>query len=129
MTDIVRDAAGRVVNLPEAASTRVPLLPHSIRVGYRDFQVVKTGQYHQERDLGGSHESMGFLKIAGGMEPWLEAEVLIHEILHMCWRMASLDKLEAVNEELIVDQTGRQLMQVWRDNPDFRAYMNAVAAE
>jgi hypothetical protein len=43
--------------------------------------------------------------------------------------MASLDKLEAVNEELIVDQTGRQLMQVWRDNPDFRAYMNAVAAE
>lgn len=99
-------------------------LPNSIRVGYRDFTVEVWAKDVAEakQRLGEYDPSDGALRVKADLQPQLAAEVLLHETLHACYSTGCLDS--SADEEKTVSILAVQLTQVWRDNPDFVAFMS-----
>ena len=99
-------------------------LPKCIRVGYRDFTVEAWAKAVAEakQRLGECDGTDGVIRVKVELQPQLEAEVLLHEVLHACYYSGCLDP--AADEEKMVNILGNQFTQVWRDNPDFVAFMS-----
>jgi hypothetical protein len=49
------------------------------------------------------------------VNPYLEVDVILHELLHAIWWDGGLEKGD--DEERVVRVLATRLMQVWRDNP------------
>lgn len=98
-------------------------LPKSIRVGYRDYAVVawSTLEATAAQRYGETDRITGLIRVRADLNPQMAAEVLLHEVLHCCYEHGCAD---GGDEEKIVSLFGYQLTQVWRDNPDFVAFMS-----
>jgi hypothetical protein len=98
--------------------------PTSIRVGYRDYRVLQWQSLEAQasRRLGESDHLALLIRLHEGLQPTVAAEVLLHEVLHCCWYIGDLR--DADDEERTVSVMANQMTQVWRDNPDFVAFMS-----
>jgi hypothetical protein len=104
-------------------------LPKSVRVGYRDFIVenwesrfaVASGRVGECDKMG------GVIRVDTQYGPQRAALTLLHEVIHAIWDTAEMDELD-LSEEVVVSVLAAQLTQIWRDNPDFVAFMSASLA-
>lgn len=99
-------------------------LPTSIRVGYRDYKISEYPARISEAEGNVGWHSGMLNEIAvrvDGQVPSEQADSLIHEVIHACFQVGGL---KYDDEEKIVTILAHQLTQVWRDNPDFVAFMS-----
>lgn len=99
-------------------------LPKSIRVGYRDYAVLDWNamEASSARRLGEADHHALIIRVRADLPRQVAAEVLLHEILHCCFWSGAIEHRD--HEERIVLTLGNQLSQVWRDNPEFVAFMS-----
>lgn len=100
-------------------------LPKSIRIGYRDYAVeVLSPREGEARNEFGNHSVIASsIQVRTDTKPFETADSLIHEILHGAWQVAGLPRKD---EEHCVTLLAHQLTQVWRDNPQFVAFINSL---
>jgi len=100
-------------------------LPTSIRVGWRDIHIVELGWQQSDADerFGDYDSNHGIIRVATHYGRARAAATLLHETLHAAWDAAHLDAKEA--EERAVTCLADVLSQVWRDNPEFVAFVSA----
>jgi len=99
-------------------------LPKSIRVGYRDY-TIEDWPVHKssgEGKIGSCDRDNAVIKICTAYGPAQSAECLLHEVFHAAYYMGVLDPGD--NEERTVSVLGNIMTQVWRDNPEFVAFMS-----
>jgi hypothetical protein len=103
-------------------------LPSSIRVGYRDYDLVVVSPLNAEAEGAfGRHSSTACrIEVRTDTKPAETADTLIHETLHAVWNVAGLQAKDS--EERIVTSLAHQLTQVIRDNPELVAYLTAALA-
>lgn len=99
-------------------------LPKSIRVGFRTFTVE---QWDSRKAVAAScygecDKLNGVIRVDTQFGPEKAANTLLHEVLHACWCIGYLD--DEAKEEPVVGTLANQLTQVWRDNPEFVAFMS-----
>lgn len=103
-----------------------PPLPASIRVGYRTFAVGEMDKLeHIKSGAWGSNSlTDGTIKVhlLGNQEE--DGNTLIHEVLHCCFRV--MDIGDDDKEESAVTKLANALTQVWQDNPDLIAFLDAA---
>src|SRR5580704_17180888 len=101
-------------------------MPRSIKVGHRRFEVVSwdAKAAAAEDAFGDCRQEPPIIRIAKGRTPADRAEVMIHEILHLCW-YGLPDKPE---EESAVNYMGINLAQIYADNPDLIAWLSHCLA-
>lgn len=100
-------------------------MPKSIRVGYREY-TVEDWPSNQASAGGrwGECDRMNLvIRVRTDLAPSVRAEVLLHEVIHTAYYNAVLQKDD--DEERVVETLGNQLTQIWRDNPEFVAFMSA----
>jgi hypothetical protein len=99
-------------------------LPTKLRVGYRDYAVEDwaSNLANVSDQLGECDRINCIIRIRTDLIPTVKAEVLMHEVLHAAYHMGSADNAD---EEKLVSILGNQMTQIWRDNPDFVAFMSA----
>ena len=98
-------------------------MPRSIKVGHRRFEVINWDPKaaNAEDAFGDCRQEPPVIRIVTkGRTPADRAEVMIHEILHLCW-YGLPDKPE---EESAVNYMGINLSQIWADNPDLVAWIS-----
>lgn len=95
---------------------RIKPLPSPLVIGHVDYVVSPMSRHD-----GASLEALGVIeweseriRIRDELSPARTAEILLHEILHACWRNVSL---QGDVEENAVSVLGENLTQVFRDNP------------
>ncbi len=96
--------------------------PASIRIGYRDYDVVELPAREGEGEgIYGRHSAfLNRIEVRADVKPFERADTLLHEVLHGVWQMADLPKKD---EERCVTLISRGLTQVIRDNPHLIAYL------
>jgi hypothetical protein len=97
-------------------------MPRSVKVGHRIFEVV---QWAEKAALaqgarGDCREEPPVIRVSKGLKPFDQAEVLIHEILHACWKHLPSD---SVTEEEAVSILAENLAAVITDNPAIVAWL------
>lgn len=104
------------------------VLPKSIRVGYRSYRVEPwAAREASATSRWGECDRMNLvIRIRDDLVAQVQAEVLMHEVIHAAYSNAALQKDD--DEERLVEALGNQLTQVWRDNPDLVAFMSASLA-
>lgn len=97
--------------------------PTSVRVGYRDFDVVEWDRKDAEASgrYGECDKANAIIRVSTDRGSVKAANTLIHEILHAAWDIG--DMPGKVDEEKVVTVLANQLSQVWRDNPGLVAYL------
>lgn len=95
-------------------------LPCVVRVGYVDYQIVPT--YDSDGDKGKCDFDSRVIFVRDNLSQPERANTLLHEILHAAWEMGDL--ADGCAEEKIVNVLANQLTAIWRDNPEFVAFMN-----
>ena len=90
-------------------------LPPRAIIGHRIYKLLPWPKVEasDERARGSHWDKTGEIKVADDLLPHDAAEVLIHELLHACWRGLPEDV-----EERCVTTLAENLAQVWADNPD-----------
>lgn len=104
-------------------------LPAIVRVGGLDYTIKRWNR--QAADNAGAFgmcdRATQVILIQDGLPPQLEAHVVLHEVLHAAYSAAGMNAIpEHISEERLVGALTHQLTQVWRDNPDLVAYMEAT---
>jgi hypothetical protein len=99
---------------------RKPLLPSLLRVGPFTWKMGTFDNEVREKFMADGLCDMSSLVIGiyEGLVPQRQAEVAFHEILHACWFCGDLG--DEAEEEKAVSVLAIQVMQVFRDNPEFR---------
>jgi hypothetical protein len=99
-------------------------LPATIRVGYRDYDVLEISPLKSEAEGAvGRHSAVVCqIELRTDTKPVETADTLVHEVLHAAWSVAGLSVKDG--EERIVTQLAHLLTQVIRDNPDLVAYLS-----
>lgn len=98
-----------------------------IRIGIHDIEVVFSSRLHDKQGnaCNGLYDPDTLVISLDGAAPMsVQQEVLIHEILHACWHMASLWKQESPDEETVVSALGYHLVGVLVHNPWISEYLN-----
>lgn len=97
-------------------------IPAMIRIGPFDFRVRLCTRKEAE-----SRAALGWIEkndleiiIQEGLPPMRTAEVVLHEVFHGVWEVASFGDCE--KEEIVVTGFGVNFLQVLRDNPDLLAF-------
>jgi hypothetical protein len=99
-------------------------MPRSVKVGHRTFDILQWDKKAAEASgaLGDCREDPPVIRVAKGLKPFDRAGVLLHEILHACWRHLPSDR---VTEEEAVTTLADNLSAVIADNPDIIAWLSA----
>lgn len=99
-------------------------LPKTIRVGYRDFAVKPMTAYEAQsvNRFGECDVRNGVIKVCTEYGAAKAANTLLHEVLHAAWFVGYLDG--HTDEEPAVGTLANVLSEVWRDNPEFIAFMS-----
>lgn len=99
--------------------------PASIRVGYRTYDIeVWSAMVASAGDrLGECDNLCGTIRIREDLPMVKAGNTMLHEVMHACWYVASLEDDD--KQERIVNTLANQLTQVWRDNPELVAWINA----
>ncbi|WP_269929964.1 hypothetical protein [Aminobacter sp. HY435] len=104
-------------------------MPATVRVGGLDYTIKPWNRMAADNTgaYGMCDRSTLVILIQEGLTPQWEAHVLVHEVLHAAYAAAGMTAIhEHVSEERLVGALSYQLIQVWRDNPDLVAYIEAV---
>lgn len=99
-------------------------LPKSIRVGYRDYSIELWAANHamSAGRYGECDKANAVIRIDVSYGAVKAASTLLHEVLHACCDVGQREDEDS--EERTVSVLSNQLAQVWRDNPDFVAFMS-----
>lgn len=99
-------------------------MPTKMRIGYRDYavEVWPPNVACAARKYGECDSANSVIRIDTCYGPAVTAETLLHEVLHACYESGNIDGED--DEERTVSAMSKQLAQVWRDNPDFVAFMS-----
>jgi hypothetical protein len=101
-------------------------LPKSIRVGYRDY-LVEAWDYKAasaSEKFGECDRNYAIIRVSPEYGEVQTARTLLHEVLHAIWTNANLPSGEGTSdEEAIVTVMSNHLAQIWRDNPEFVAFL------
>lgn len=102
----------------------MPKLPEKVRVGYRDFAVrpMKPLEATAKDIFGECDLTMAEISIRDDLHPVKAANTLLHEVLHAAFYIGNIDH-HGPEQEKIVTVLANMLSQVWRDNPDFVAFI------
>lgn len=102
-------------------------LPRGLRIGYRDFTVEPWDPLDASgyAKFGSFSNMAGVIRIRADLPPQEMANTLLHEVLHVCHFTGGIQDGGKTEEETVVVLTN-QLAQVWRDNPEFVAFMSAA---
>lgn len=94
-------------------------LPASAIIGHRNYSLAMwpTIEAKLEEARGVHYSHANTIKIADDLQPADAGEVMIHELLHACWR-----GLPTNDEERIVTTLAENLAQVFADNPALVAW-------
>lgn len=100
-------------------------LPDTIRVGYLDYTIEAWSAAHATTAdrIGECDRQNSIIRVRDDLPPQKTAEVLLHEVLHAAYDMGCVG---GEDEEKTVSIFGRQLTQIWRDNPQFVAFMEST---
>lgn len=100
-------------------------LPTRLRIVHRDYTIEPwpPNLAVSANHLGECDANNGIIRICEDLEPDHERYVLVHEILHALYHAGDLAGRE---EESLVTVMAALWLQVWRDNPNLREYLNAV---
>lgn len=104
-------------------------LPKSIRVGYRDYTVIDWQREDAEgaARFGECDKNRAIIKVCLDYGPAKSANTLLHEVLHAAYMAGRLNDKEP--EEKVVSVLSDQLSQIWRDNPEFVAFMSTALTD
>ena len=97
--------------------------PRRIKVGHRFFAIVPwtTKAADAANARGNCQQEPPVIRIAGYLQPFDKAEVMLHELFHACWGdMAP----EGVSEEEAVTKLASEFSAVWADNPDLISWIS-----
>ena len=103
-------------------------IPASVKVGWKDFRIVKwhrvgaasASRYGECRHMQGEI-AIDETALEGGYGPRKAAHTLLHEILHACYNIAALEDKD--DEEKIVSCLSNMLAGAMRDSPEAFAWM------
>lgn len=98
-------------------------MPRSVKVGHRLFEIVlwdKAAALAQGA-RGDCRDDPPVLRVSKGMKPFDRAEVLLHELLHACWRNLPS---ENVSEEAVVSVLSENLAGIIADNPNLISWLS-----
>lgn len=100
-------------------------MPTQIRVGYRDFTIEEwpTARACSADRLGECDKDGGIIRVRTDFGQVKTASTLLHEVLHAAYHMGNIN---GDDEENIVSIFANQLTQIWRDNPQFVAFMEST---
>jgi hypothetical protein len=103
-------------------------LPASIRVGYRDFAIKAWSARDAEAagDDGYCDKLNGIIGIREDLDAIEKLVTLCHELKHAAWKVGCLP--QSADEEAAVSVLSNIDVQIWRDNPDFLAFLTASLA-
>lgn len=93
-------------------------LPESVRVGFRTYKISELGDPGpsiRPNHFGWQDYDGARIIIETDTDCEMQAQVLLHEILHACWKNGELPKK---HEEHIVSVLSHTLTQVFQDNPE-----------
>lgn len=126
--ETTEEAQARGKRVREAMHVPTPL-PTSIRVGFRHYTVIKWDQTDSFMTGSmGDHCSLQCkIRIANGLNPAQTANTLLHEVFHACYHYAEL--MDKDGEERIVSGMSNVLCQVWQDNPELIAFLDAALGQ
>jgi hypothetical protein len=98
-------------------------MPATIRVGYIDFTVINWpyGEASANGSDGECLMHLQIIRVRDDLQPSRKANVLLHEVLHAAYNIGDLT--DTSTEEKTVTVLANQMTQVWRDNPEFIAFM------
>lgn len=120
-----------VIEEIEEAPEGVPM-PETLRVGPHDYTLgtFDTQVMAQSGNLG-HHDYFNLeIKLLDNMRPQLKAEVAVHEAFHALWEASGLRNMERFDEEHAVSVLSKAMLQLWRDNPEWMAWIeDLVGAE
>ena len=99
-------------------------LPKSIRGGYRDFTIVEWNSREavSASRYGECDKMQAIIRVDTQWGQVKAANTLLHEVMHAVYDISKLQDDD--KEERIVAAISSQLTQVWRDNPEFVAFMS-----
>ena len=95
-------------------------LPATAVIGHRNYTLAMwpTLEAMVENARGIHYNTTPHIKVSEELTPADAGEVMIHELLHACWR-----GLPTNDEERIVTSLAENLAQVFADNPDLTAWL------
>lgn len=102
-------------------------LPKSIRVGYRTY-IVEAWPAIEASGEGrfGEHSPLsGVIRVRDDLDPVEKANTLLHEVLHAAHFVGGIQGGNKSEEDTVII-LANQLAQIWRDNPDWVAFMSAA---
>ena len=102
------------------------MLPSVVRVGFREYLVQqwKPLSATSARRLGECDHLELVIRIREDLAPALQAETLLHEVLHCAFWTGGIEDKD--DEERTVSVLSTQLAQIWRDNPKLVAFLSAA---
>lgn len=91
-------------------------LPEKVKIGPYDISIKRMSHNEAGADYGQfDSKTQGILLCEGFPSPYMEADTLLHEILHGIWWERDIRAKDG--EERIVAEISGGLIQVLRDNP------------
>lgn len=102
-------------------------LPERVRVGYRHYKISALpdpGPSVRKTHFGWMDYDGGRIVIEQDADPEMQAQVLLHEIIHACWKNG---ELPTKHEELIISVLSHNLTQVFQDNPEVMDWIGKQA--
>ena len=93
-------------------------LPELISIGYRTYEVIALAPIDLEMTdkYGWCDKLNAKIYVYMGDEPMMNADTLLHEVIHATWTWMGLD--ERNDEEAVATRLGTGLITVFYDNPD-----------
>ena len=112
--------------MTEAQFTGRPPMPTSIRVGYRTFTVSEMDKLEHAKTGSWGTTSLTDGKVCIHLlgNPEEDGNTLLHEVLHCCYR--TMDIQDEDGEERTVTKLANAMSQVWQDNPELIAFLDAA---
>ena len=92
------------------------VVPFSLKLGYRDVDVVSMAPDHEADGLTILHRDYPHIGIRHGMPQQAQAEVLIHELVHALWDQQGISAKPT--EEEVATKLGVGFATLIRDNPE-----------
>lgn len=99
-------------------------MPFQLKVGSITYRVVEW-PYQETLALNADGQCdliRRIIRVREDMNRDDKARTFLHEILHAAYNMGNL--ADGESEEKVVTVLANQMAQIWRDNPDFVAFMN-----
>lgn len=98
--------------------------PKRLKIGRKYYSVLYQYLPH---DYGRMNPNKNTIRVDETQPPYLEAEILIHEVLHAIW--ASRGLTPRITEEKAVTALATGLAEVFRDNHGLMAYLESRIKE